>query len=760
MIVPPRFVLCVFFLTAILLPSRGAAQGLDLGGSAPPSRGAASAGLGIAAGGGAGLGAGTAATVAPKLSPESREFAEQIYRTLAPEYSPAAIGNTAVGLWMVGRLQVALHLMGKAVAADPTNLDNQCNYAAMLTMSGGAELAVSALELLARKYPDNSTVLNNLGQAYYLADDEEKAEQTLTRALAVAPSHPQAAATAAQIAEGKGNKTMAASLAKQAVQRSLSRDKLNDLRKLRIKLTLDDLKSYRPADPDPLGLKNFIHPEFPRNAVEEARTRPEWKAFYDDIESRVKAIMQERHAVAAPQQAAAMAQAQAVLAQLQAGQMPTTPQKSSANTTNIGGVSISTSNPDSTKTIRPRAQRAEVMLRLLREDNGAKFRLQQAKQALEALNTQTRQLIRTEYGPAFEKLDRKQANQMGEGLANESFCDQFTALADKYLAVWSDQRAELFDAYLHQLRLKLSEEIYWKQFVQPPAQFRLTVLDAQIEWLAAYRASGVHADGTIRDDRGMIPLQVDEECLREKKTPRKFRLANFNDTHCQYHSELNLPLGSIISDCDKMVSTLGVGPVKLGLSQDMAQGTDFVDSFVSCNVEISAGKSAGVEVGPISVEVGVEGGLGVEIGRDGIQDVYVTGKVEASAGPLSSGAEGRVSVMDGTASASTEVGVSASGSQEVAAGPVKVEVGAEVGVGAKSSSDGSHEVSATAKVSASASDVASAGAEGSIVNETGSDGSSQSSATGKVSGSAMDTVDVNAESRMSLMSGSSSAGIL
>lgn len=637
MIVFLRFLLCVLTLSVALPTFRSAAQDLDVG----PASASAPAGFGV----------GTAATVAPQLSPESREFAEQIYRTLTPAHSPSEIGNTAVGLWMVGRLQVALHLMGKAVAADPANIDNQCNYAAMLTMSGGAELAIPTLEKLAKQFPHNSTVLNNLGQAYYQAGKEDEAEKQLTRALAVAPFHPQAAATAAQIADGKGNTTQAAALAKQAVQRSLSRDKLNDLRKLRTKLTLDDFKAYRPADPDPLGLKNFIHPEFPRNAIEEARTRPEWKAFYADLESRLQAVMKARHAVASPQQAAAMAQAQAALAQLQAGQMPTTQKKSSANTTNIGGISISTSDPDSTKTIRPRARRAELMLRLLREDNGAKLRLQQAKQALDARTTQDRQLIRTEYGPAFDKLDRKQANQVGEGLANQSLCAEFTALADKYLAKWSDQRAELFDAYLHQLRFKLSEEVYWKQFVQPPAEFRLTVLDAQIEWLAAYRASGVHADGTIRDDRGMIPLQITEDCLREKKTPRTFRLSHFNDVHCQYHSELNLPLGSIISDCDKMVSTLGVGPLKLGLSQDMAQGTDFVDSFVSCNVEVSAGKSAGVDVGPISVEVGAEGGLGVEIGRDGIQDVYVTGKVEASvADVISSGAEARMSLMSGSSS--------------------------------------------------------------------------------------------------------------
>jgi hypothetical protein len=621
------------------LPTLSLAQASGSGGS--PNR-ATGATLGA---GSAGLNAGTAATVAPKLSPEARVFAGEIYRTLSPNFTSTEFGNTAVILWMIGRLQVALYLMGKAVADDPADIDNQCNYAAMLTMSGGAELAIPALEALARKYPQNSTVLNNLGQAYYLAQDEEKAEQTLTRALAVTPGHPQAAATQSAIATAHGDPAQAVVLAKQAIQCSLSRDKLNELRKLRCKLTLDDLKSYRPADPDPLGLKNFVHPEFPRSAIDEARTRVEWKNFYDDIASRIQILSQQRLALVAPMQAAAAAKAMAAFAQLQAGQNPAVTTEGSSQKPPLGTISVET------KTVRPFAQRANLMLDLLAKDNGAEYRLQVAKSALDECVTQGRRMIVTEYGPERGKLIHRDANQVGEGLPNDDFCGEFVGLADKYLSKWCENRASLFDAYLHQLRLKLSEEVYWKQFVQPPDEFRLTVLDAQIEWLAAYNATGINHDGTVRDDRGMIAIQVAAECLRRKPKPRIVRLANFNDTHCRYHSELNTPLGSIVTDCDKMVSNLGVGPVKLGLNQDMAQGTNFVDSFVSCNVGISAGKSAGVDVGPVSVEVGAEGGLGVEIGRDGIQDVYVIGKVGASAANvISSGAEGRMSLMSGSSS--------------------------------------------------------------------------------------------------------------
>ncbi len=578
------------------------------------------------------FGADMVSSVSGRLSPESKKFAAEISGALGSDVSPAAQGNVAVGLWMTGRLQVALELMGKAVAADPANTDNQNNYAAMLTMSGAASQAVPVLEQLAQKFPDNPTVLNNLGQAYYLAAGEEdkdgKAEKALGRALAVAPGHSQAAATQSQIAQSKGNPAQAVEDAKQAVQRSVTRDKLNRLRKLGYKLTLVDMTNSRPTDPDPLGLKNFIAPPFPTNAVEENRTHREWAAFQTDIQTRVQALMKQLNALQAPMIAAANAKAQAIAEQLRNGNLPAG---------DAGG--------DAPAGVQPFARKAQLMLDLLDKDGGAKLRVKKAKEALDAFIVKNQQLVDVEYRAEFNQLDRKQANQVGEGLANSSFCEKYVTLADKYLGKWSDGREALYKAYLRELRLKLSEELYWQQWLQPRQEFQMTVIKAQIEWLAALGTTGIRTDG-------YIGIQVDEGCLKEKQQPSGKKLANFNDVHCQYHSELNLGIGSIVTDCDKMVSTLGVGPVKLGLGQDMAQGTDFRDSFVNCTVEITAGKSVGANAGPVSVEVGAEAGIGVEIGRNGVEDVYVTGKIEANVmNAAGTGAEARMSLVSGSTSA-------------------------------------------------------------------------------------------------------------
>jgi hypothetical protein len=381
----------------------------------------------------------------------------------------------------------------------------------------------------------------------------------------------------------------------------------------------------RPADPDPLGLRHFIIPPFPTNAVEENRTHREWAAFNQEIQTRTETLMKQLNTLQAPLIAAAQAKALAAYQQLAKGGMP----------------EATTTKPEPT---RPFARKAQLMLDLLDKDKGAELRLKRAKEALTAFIVKNQQLVDVEYRAEYNKLDRKQANQLGEGLANSDYCEQFVALADKYIAKWSDGRETIYRDYLRELRLKLSEELYWQQSVQSREEFRITVLKAQLEWLAALGTTGIKPDGAIG-------IQVDEGCLRRKEPPRGGKLANFDDANCRYHSELHLGIGSIITDCDKMVSTLGVGPVKLGLDQDMAQGTDLKDSFVKCTVEVSVGKSAGAHVGPVSVEVGAEAGMGVEIGRNGVEDVYVTGKVEASVmDVVGSGAEARMSLVSGSSS--------------------------------------------------------------------------------------------------------------
>src|SRR5690606_28512470 len=76
-------------------------------------------------------------------------------------------GNMAIGYWISGQPELTLFLLSKICMEDVAQPDNLCNYAAALTMLGGEQLAIPILQNLNSKFRKNSSILNNLGQAWF-----------------------------------------------------------------------------------------------------------------------------------------------------------------------------------------------------------------------------------------------------------------------------------------------------------------------------------------------------------------------------------------------------------------------------------------------------------------------------------------------------------------------------------------------------------------------------------------------------------------
>lgn len=117
--------------------------------------------------------------------------------------STGQAGNMSMGLWLAGKSDLALYVLGKFCAADATNTDNLSNYSAMLSMKGAQHLAIPILNNLNAKYPKNSTLLNNLGQAWFGLGEIGKAEKYLDSAIRIYAYHPQANLTKSLIEESQ-----------------------------------------------------------------------------------------------------------------------------------------------------------------------------------------------------------------------------------------------------------------------------------------------------------------------------------------------------------------------------------------------------------------------------------------------------------------------------------------------------------------------------------------------------------------------------
>ena len=106
--------------------------------------------------------------IAAALMPAVVTMGNKVYAYIqANSKSTDEAGNMAMGLWMAGHTEIALYVLGKVSAQNGSSVDNTSNYAAMLSMLGAQHLAIPILNNLNARFPKNSTVLNNLGQAWF-----------------------------------------------------------------------------------------------------------------------------------------------------------------------------------------------------------------------------------------------------------------------------------------------------------------------------------------------------------------------------------------------------------------------------------------------------------------------------------------------------------------------------------------------------------------------------------------------------------------
>ena len=102
------------------------------------------------------------------------------------------ISNASVLAMMQGHPQAAMALSMKAVQSDQTNVNMQNNMAALLTNYGYPEQAIPVLAKLKNEFPYNSTVLNNIGQAWLSLGDIDSAKKYFSFSSRVNPYHPDA----------------------------------------------------------------------------------------------------------------------------------------------------------------------------------------------------------------------------------------------------------------------------------------------------------------------------------------------------------------------------------------------------------------------------------------------------------------------------------------------------------------------------------------------------------------------------------------
>lgn len=540
------------------------------------------------------------------------------------KYNATAIGNEAVGFWTIGRPEIAVYIMGRACNDNANDADLLSNFAAMLSMGGAPHRAIPLLEYLAKQYPDNTTILNNLGQAWFYLGEKDKANVHLEKVVKAFAYHPQANYTQCLIQQSKGNTPGAIGKMKNSLAYSFSTDKINMLRKLGYKVKGSDMrKPFRP-DPNPLGLLNFVRPDVPRSYNDEIRLKADWDAFQKQCNEKSMSLAKDM----IPFQQAAVQQAQKAYNQYQKN--------------GIDGLKTGSSSPENIY-----RKTAEINLEEMNKDGGAGYRLKKAKAQLDdrikdfqAKDEAQRKALEKQNSIIADK--ETELSKKGENIGYDN-CKVQQKYSGWVYANYNKPLEEAYQNYLHQLYLKITEELYWEQFTQDDATFEATKIAAKKEWL-----------GAISNTRYIATNKYGNNCIPSENKGSRYKLADFDDMHCAFKSTLDFGRYKQIVECGKMRVEFDAGGLKGNFnfkSDNMGK-----DQLENGTIEATFEKSVSVSKGPLQAGASVKGGVGMELSSRGVEDVYVTGEAGVTAGSgvgdanINITASGRMSLISGNMS--------------------------------------------------------------------------------------------------------------
>jgi tetratricopeptide (TPR) repeat protein len=221
------------------------------------------------------------------LSAKDRAEAFRIYASVTSEKrSSYYINNVAISLWMSGYPEIALFILGKECTVNMKNDNNLNNYASFLTMTGGEHAALPILRNLNEKFPGNSTILNNIGQAWYGLGHMNNAKIFLDRAVRIYRNHSQANQTKGEIQQSEGNSQDAIESLKRSIKENYTPEKEARLNKFGETFKYEDIYFYYPEKAQTLGLEKFLVtiPSYPfEGGLTAEISRMEWSAYRNGI---------------------------------------------------------------------------------------------------------------------------------------------------------------------------------------------------------------------------------------------------------------------------------------------------------------------------------------------------------------------------------------------------------------------------------------------------------------------------------------------
>ncbi len=549
-----------------------------------------------------------------KTPPLQKNNGKELYDEInVKEKSPALTGNIGVQCWMAGATDKGLYLLGRSCVDDPNNTDNLCNYASCLSMVGGEHLAIPILQNLHKKFPGNTTILNNLGQASYGLGDMNNASRYLDSTVHFLSAHPLADETRSEIQEAQGRDQESIESLKRSIKPDYTPEKEARLNKKGVILKHDDIDETEcskakntTGTAQTLGIEKFLFgiPEYPYEGGETAEiSRMEWYDFRQKLNEAKSKI--EEEIVVLKEKAK---QYENKLVQVNGSQ--------------------STSNSALLKPYNTKQHKTSSRKLVLLNEWASERMIAIANKIMAADDTIRK--WRVEYNEAMMQL-MKSSN-------GENMCPQRKALATSFNMkaniLWHQRNNEWLD--------------FHKEYLNTEARLLLcATIDRSL-----YELGIANIKSTFLTCLAGLRCELEVGCiLSEPEKPMGKVLPDYDEMNCQYKTELSIPYArkifSIKVECNKMTTDFDLKFIKGSLDENLATGK--YKGRVEIEQKIG---SDDVRLGPVKMGgAKLSAGAGVEFTEGGIQDVYITGRGQIKAGGVTmSTVDARVSVITGNSS--------------------------------------------------------------------------------------------------------------
>ena len=476
------------------------------------------------------------------------------------------------------------------------------NFSALCNMMGGVQVSLPILNFINHKFPDNTLVLNNIGQAWYTCGEQDSAKFYFLAGIRLMPDNPQANEGLCGTSMAEGNVAAAENAFKESFKKTYSKEKEDKAGKMGFKIKESDYTLPERMPQDPLGFSNIELPPFQYNLnsyyvdygkyqdwqAAAISMKKDLQAEYDVIEKEIK----EKGSDEALKEAGAQ-------------YLKTRDLNAAIKVGSLG----------------PMAIKMNSYLEKLQKNNPDGYYINAYSKRSEAMALaaiQREETIKIGYEHLQnEAVQWREKNCIGMGQkVTEADCCNASRPPLEYRIAQNDATKKLLESEINEYIKFQSESLYYLQYIFDERAFEAIKIQSKIGYLdILLRTKGFFSPPPCR------PGKVE----RTSKVLQKF-----DDTHCPYNIVIGDPFGIFRATIHCTSSTWEITtPIfKIG------ETSDELDNFVkgSAWIGITVGKTI-AEKGPLKIGAKAGGGIFIDYGAGkGVTDVGFEGGIEAKLG--------------------------------------------------------------------------------------------------------------------------------